>query len=69
MKCKFCGAEIQREKSLSPAFQDASCGKCTVQCRTCEKHKTALLSWHAEPCKSCPDNPYNKKHAGGAEDA
>lgn len=62
--CKFCGKEISGEKYLNPEDNNRSCGQCTSYCMNkCEKNKQGLLSWHYEPCKSCPENPYNKKRA------
>lgn len=64
MICKFCGAEFTTEKYTAPAPGGRSCGKCTQYCmRECEKVKTAILSWHAEPCLSCDKNPYKFKSA------
>lgn len=63
MFCKFCGKKIDAAKYLH--VDERSCGECTSYCmKVCELNKKSLLSWHREPCKSCPENPYNKYKKG-----
>lgn len=66
-KCKFCGAEVHREKYLHVNENDITCGICTSYCmKKCDLVKNGTArSWYEEPCLSCDQNPYykyNKRH-------